>query len=222
MTGVGNLAAILIRPPRPAEWPACRMLVPEAFERPGSPECLLAISKAGPGIVGAAAVRWYGQLAYGLRIRVIRTEWRQGVGSRLLEAMLAEARRRGIRRMVAAAGPRIEPSAEPFLRARGFVRVNQLTTVEAPIAGMREAIGNLRRRIEAWAKIPPSARVVWLPEAPRMKSAVCTPSTSFMTRTFRSRRSRRRSARAAWTGHRFSWSAAGWKACCSGNARPTW
>ena len=48
---------VVIRPPQEAEWPACRMLLPEAFARGESPECLLAVSEAPRQMLGASSFK---------------------------------------------------------------------------------------------------------------------------------------------------------------------
>jgi GNAT superfamily N-acetyltransferase len=157
---------IEIRPPLDDEWPACRMLVPEPFEKGARPQALLAFDCDSPRILGAAAfdVQQHEVALY--RIRVVRTERRKGIASRLLAQVLRFAREREKIRIAAFIDTLKYPDADPFLSARGFHAEQRIFTVEVDLALMREEMGRLRERVLRSRRIPASVRVVPLAEAP--------------------------------------------------------
>jgi GNAT superfamily N-acetyltransferase len=162
-----DISSITIRPPRDVEGPACRMLLPESVVRPMTrPEWLVAVQEAAPRIVGAASFQPSERVFIGVRVRVIRTHRRRGIGSRLLQHIIDEAVRRTMAGVFGRADGLAEPDAAPFLAVHGFRFLGRLTTVEADIAAMRDYLVALRDRLIAGGKIPPNARLVRFSEAP--------------------------------------------------------
>ncbi len=162
-----DIPSITIRPPRDIEGLACRMLLPESAARPMTrPEWLVAVQEAAPRIVGAASFQARERVFIGVRVRVVRTHRRRGIGSRLLQHVIDEAVRRKMAAVFGRAGGLTEPDAAPFLAARGFRFLGRLTTVEADIVAMRDYLVALRDRLTAGGKVPANARLVRFSEAP--------------------------------------------------------
>ncbi len=159
-------ATLAIRVPRTGEWAACRALLPEAFRGSHAPDALLALDAAGAP-VACAAFQWTGDAIHELRIRVIRTRRREGIGRALVEsvAALAAARRAG--EIHARVNPIAEPDAEPFLIATGFRRTSRVLTVEAPPEPLASYIARLARR----ATPPSGARIAEIAEVDRGRLA---------------------------------------------------
>jgi GNAT superfamily N-acetyltransferase len=160
-----------IRRPRDTEGPGCRMLLPDPVPGGGPREFYVAVEEAPPRILGAVAFRLGDRAVFGLRLRVVRTHRRRGIGSRLLRRVIDEAARRGDRVVIAPVELEAEPDAEPFLRAHGFLHQARLMTVEAPVHEMRQHLAQLRRRLEAAGKIPSGARLVRFADAPQEEVA---------------------------------------------------
>ena len=165
MSPVASPPGILIRPPRPAEWPACRLLIPGCFRAGGDPELLIAVSESPFLIVGALGWRRAGDTIYTVRLRVVRTHRRRGIGSALLQELIASAKLQGQTPLLGPADPGADPEAEAFLTPLGFRRLERLTTVVAPIAETHVRFKALRDRFEARGKVPPEVRFVFLPDA---------------------------------------------------------
>jgi GNAT superfamily N-acetyltransferase len=164
---------IEIRNPREDEWPACRMLLPEPFERGLKPEVLLAFHPEGAKILGAAAFQiGRDQAAAQLfRIRVVRTHRRQAVGTALLRRVLSLSSAQGKSMVSAFADTQAHPEAEPFLAAGGFTRSRRLYVVEVDLEPMRREMTRLRDRAIRSQRVPASARLVTPPDAPAAEIA---------------------------------------------------
>ncbi|MDW8129113.1 MAG: GNAT family N-acetyltransferase [Bryobacterales bacterium] len=147
------------------------MLLPDLIREALPAEFLVAVQQAPPHLIGAACFRYGGAVLYSVRLRVIRTHRRRGIGSALMSAVLAEARSRGCDTVVALVETDREPEAEPFLLRYGFRRGSRLTTVEAAAEPARAWFGALRRRLEDAGKIPETARVLSFAEAPKAEVA---------------------------------------------------
>ena len=103
--------------------PACsaHALTPDAFD---DPELVLLAARAGGRLVGCGAVRFHGDgLAELKTMRAAASHARRGVGTALLDALLAEARARGATRVAleTGTGPAFEP-ALAFYARHGFER----------------------------------------------------------------------------------------------------
>lgn len=158
---------ISIRPARDSEGPACRMLLPDLLREAVPAEFLVAVQESEPRLLGAASFRYGGASLYSVRLRVIRTHRRQGIGSALLAAVIREARSRGCEVVAALVESGSEPEAEPFLRRHGFERRHRLTTVEASLEAARPWFAALRERLLATRGIPETARIVPFGKAPK-------------------------------------------------------
>lgn len=143
------------------------MLLPERFSEGGPREFFVAVQEAEPYLVGAACFRHGGATLFSLRVRVLRTHRRRGIGSALLARVIQEARARGCHTVIARTDPEAEPDAAPFLEAHGFRRGMRLSTVEGDIEAMRPKLVALRDRLLAAGKVPGGARVVPYRDAPK-------------------------------------------------------
>jgi GNAT superfamily N-acetyltransferase len=156
----------LIRKARESEFPAFRMLLPDVAARTPGRILRLAVDSAKPSIAGALAYTDDFQSITNVRLHVVKTCRRQGVGSALLNYAVDEARRLGRTRVFADAEMLKEPDAEAFLTARGFHKVGQLTSMRGPLVpqGVRAAL------FEQWLakaeELPPDSRIVKIDEAP--------------------------------------------------------
>ncbi|HEX5430623.1 MAG TPA: GNAT family N-acetyltransferase [Bryobacteraceae bacterium] len=152
-----------VRPPQPGEWPACRMLLPKAFER-GAPEVLLAFDT--DRILGGAAFRSRGEQFGLIQFRIVRPFRRRGFGTQLMQSVLARARERGHTNAFLFADTLAEEAAGPFLASHGFERKSRIFVVEAETQPMLAEITRLRERLLKSGKVPPGARIVKPAEAP--------------------------------------------------------
>lgn len=164
---------ITVRRPRNVEGPACRMLLPESHPLPlrAQREYLVAVQEAVPQIVGAASFQAQARAIFGVRVRVVRSHRRRGIGSRLLRHILEEAVQRKAAAVFVGADGRTEPDAAPFLAAHGFRFLGRVTTVEADVVAMRDYLRVLRDRLIAGGKVPANARLVRFSEAPQNQVA---------------------------------------------------
>jgi GNAT superfamily N-acetyltransferase len=149
---------LCLRPPHEDEWRICRMLLPETFADAASRAYLIGIGDEAPRIVAAASFKPSPESITHLRVHVVPSFRRCGVGSQIVEH-------------VAGTGPRSiggiveltkEPGAVEFCQRNHFERVESLTTVEADMAEMRDHMRRLRGRIA----MPPGARTIPLSQAP--------------------------------------------------------
>lgn len=147
-----------LRPPHDEEWPLCRMLLPETFADAGSREYLLCLRDEEPRLAAAVSFRRDGDDAKKLRIHVVPGLRRRGVASHMIASLLGS----GLRALDGTADSLNEPGAAGFCERNGFRQVEQLFTVEAEVAQMREYLHRLRGRV----KMPARARLIRLPDAP--------------------------------------------------------
>jgi GNAT superfamily N-acetyltransferase len=169
-----------LRPPYGDEWQLCRMLLPETFADAASREYLLCLrdeEEAGTGggvwdprlpeesatppatrLVAAVSFRRSGDEAKMLRLQVVPGFRRRGVGSHVLASLLGS----GLRALDGTVDSLKETTAASFCKRNHFRQVEQLFTVEADLAEMREYLGRLRTRVA----MPAGARLVRLPDAP--------------------------------------------------------
>lgn len=157
---------MLIRPPRLPEWPACRMLLPDAFHRGGTPEVLLAVEADSPQLLGGAAYYVRGEQAGLLQLRVVRTHRRKGVGSGLLREFFSHSLAEGVQEVTAFVDVHSNPDASPFLAAHGFERKGRMFVVETDLDSMLAGMTRLRDRLLAGGKVPAGARLVSPSQAP--------------------------------------------------------
>ena len=159
-----------------AERRACRMLLQGADRLGHVGEPMIATTaEASPQVLGAiallAARDAAGVPTLIVSARVVRPWRRRGVGSMLLEAAIAEARRLGARSIVAQGDADAEPDGVAFLETRGFGRTEVLTTFEVATEAVVEYLVPLIDRLRQSDRIPPQARMVPLRHAPLVAAA---------------------------------------------------
>lgn len=149
---------------------ACRMLLPD---RPGSVGWMpLVVAKDATtgAILGAAkgmpipSPTGMAELRAAMLVPAVFR--RRGIGSALLDGLVALARSKGFERLSAMPEAEEVRDAEPFLTARGFATFDRLTTFEARIDAMAAWLSERRRWLLERGAIPSGARIVLLPEAP--------------------------------------------------------
>jgi GNAT superfamily N-acetyltransferase len=160
----GNL---IFREPRESELALCRMLLPEACATPVDRLFRLAFeSREMDGtpttsLAGALSYRDDGTDFSGLRLHVVKNRRRRGIGSRLVDYVIDQARSLGRSRILADADIHNEPDAEPFLTSRGFAIIGRVTSVETEYVQMKT-----QDRLDSAEGLPESSRVVALENAP--------------------------------------------------------
>lgn len=166
MPASSSAAAVEIRAPHPAEWAACRALLPEAFAGPRAPDALLAFDGAGAP-VGCAAFQSTGGAIHELRLRVIRTRRREGIGRGLLRTVVEHAAAQGAGEVHARMNSMAVPEGDAFLLFCGFRRQSRVLIVEAPPEPLASCIDRLSRR----AGVPAGARLANIADVPRQPLA---------------------------------------------------
>jgi len=156
-----------IRPPRQEEFGACRMLLASDSGLGLVAQYLLAVQDDAPYIVGAAAYITGIRFTRNIRIRVIRTHRRQGIGSRLLDHIIEIATQKGNMAAGGYADSVTEPDAAPFVLSRGFTLANRLTKVHGTMQSGMKIILPLADRLRRSGMAPEGARIVRLCDAPR-------------------------------------------------------
>jgi GNAT superfamily N-acetyltransferase len=146
------------REPHDNEWPICRMLLPETFSNLSGRTYLLFVRDEAPHIVAAASFRQAARAITHLRLHVVRSFRRCGVGSLVIEHFV----RSGASSIEGTADCITEPGANAFCERNHFERLDSFTTVETDILGMLEYLRRLCRRIT----LPPNACTIPLSEAP--------------------------------------------------------
>ena len=120
---------VVIRRARPEDAPICRMLLPEAA-RSGLCDLLIAATPERPYVAGAACVQRLPDRLTGVHVHVIPPLRRRGVGSRLLERVLAEGAAAGAASAAGWFDLVQHPAAPPFAAVHRFTEGERLTTVE--------------------------------------------------------------------------------------------
>lgn len=171
MSGRLDASSVSIRIAEGAERRACRMLLADADRLGYAGGLWLATTSAGaPVVLGALSLQPVrdadGRGAAIASARVVRAWRRRGVGTMLLDAAIAEARRGGAVALVVRIDPPAAPDGVLFLEAQGFRRVETLTTVEVPTAAIVEYLAPLEARLREADLIPGDARMRPLREAP--------------------------------------------------------
>ena len=156
----------LIRPPKPAEAPAVRMLLPRRTPGTRPSQYLLALEPATSSIVGAASYQLTQDGLAGLRLQIIGPRRRQRAGTALVESVRRLADAAGAAQLEGEIWPLSEPGAAEFAQALGFARAHRLTTMRAPVEYLRGPLADLRQRLITSHRIPAAARLVMLPDAP--------------------------------------------------------
>ncbi len=132
-----------LRSPQDNEWRICRMLLPETFADVSSRQYLLGMRDEAPHIVAAASFRPSPDAVTHLRLHVVPSFRRRGVGSQIVAHLV----RLGSSVIEGTAEITKELAAEKFSERNRFERVDALTTVETEMAGMREYMSRLRSRM---------------------------------------------------------------------------
>lgn len=159
--------ALVIREPRKSELPLCRMLLPEACASPIGRYFRLAFAGKPEKLVAALSYRDDGTAMGGVRVHVIPAHRRAGIGSRLLDYVVEEARRFERTRIYSDADLHRETAAEPFLTSHGFRKLGSITFAEIDIEDLRANMEASRERFDASVNhLPMGARMVKLSEAP--------------------------------------------------------
>jgi len=171
MSGRLDRSKVFLRIAEGAERRACRMLLPDG-DRLGHLGDLLIATTAEPspqvlGALSLLALRYaHGAGAVLASARVVQGWRRRGVGSLLLEAAVAEARRLGACAIVAQADAAALPEGAAFLAARGFAPAEMLTTFEVATDAVVTYLRPLVDRLRSADRVPPEARMVPLRQAP--------------------------------------------------------
>jgi GNAT superfamily N-acetyltransferase len=149
---------VTIRSPRPAEWRACRILLPDSFGAV-APEAFIAWDESAGAIAGLTAFHRAGLEMAGTSVRVVQPYRRRGIGSMLLRRAIDRAIERGDERAHTQVDLVAHPEAHAFLTANGFVRGHILREVEGDLAVGRGPLLDLYARLAASESIPANARI---------------------------------------------------------------
>lgn len=161
--------SLLIRAPKEAEGPVCRMLLP-GIEN-GPTELFVAVHEKPPNLAGSIAFLRHPNVFTTVRLRVVIPLRRLGIGTALLHRVVKEASNWGAKHVFAPVDGTADAGAAGFLVKRGFVRHSRLTTAEGPIEKMLASIRKTRERLASRGRLPGEARVVTFADAPREQVA---------------------------------------------------
>jgi GNAT superfamily N-acetyltransferase len=149
---------------------ACRMLLPDKPGVVGWSQLLVAKDAATGAILGAAKgmpVRMEsGQFQLRIAVHVPKPFRRRGVATALIDHLAGDAREQRCGSLAVLLEPEDRDGALPFLNARGFQPVDQMTTFEASVERMAALLFKQRRWLIDRGRIPAAARIVPLSEAP--------------------------------------------------------
>ncbi len=151
-----------IRPPREVELPIVRALLPAEAAAPIGRTFRLAFDDSG-AIVGALSWRDEGASLGGLRLHVIPSRRRQGIGRTLIDYAASST---GRNLLIAEADLKNEPDAEAFLLAQGFTLTGRLTSVEQDIEKLMPKSAIWEERLRNAGDFPEGSRLVKASEAP--------------------------------------------------------
>jgi GNAT superfamily N-acetyltransferase len=162
---------ISFRPAADAERRACRMLLPESAGWTWTPQYLVAMEDSPAQLLGTLACAPTIQAAgpsWHLALRVVRTHWRQGIGSRLLGLAIERAGCAGISSLAVQVDSSPGSGVVAFLQGAGFHSVRTLTTFEGDVEldAWESSVRPVCERFEASGGIPSGVRIVSLHEAP--------------------------------------------------------
>jgi GNAT superfamily N-acetyltransferase len=159
------IEGIRIRAPRQEEYGVCRMLLPPDPLREFTPEQLIAVQDQEPFVVGAASYGLSNNLVHNIRMRVIRTHRRRGIGSCLTAHLEALARQRNAEALLGTSDAVSEPEAAAFLTSLGFTAAGHTKTVQAEIEPAARILLPMADRLAL--RSPELSRIVPLAQAPR-------------------------------------------------------
>jgi GNAT superfamily N-acetyltransferase len=160
------MSDLVIRPPRESEFPAVRVLLPEAAGHSGKLFQLAFESKPSPSIVGALSYQDLGDSLSGLRLHVVQNRRRSKIGSRMVALLADQARSLGRTKIYADADIKNEVAAQPFLTSTGFTLVGTLTAVETDVEPIVAQSHRFEERLAKAQAFPEGSRVVSIEEAP--------------------------------------------------------
>lgn len=171
-----DLESVSIRPAEGAERRACRMLLQGGDRLGHLGELWIATTaESAPQVLGALSMLTLRRAEATSELlvsgRVVRHWRRRGIGSLLLDTAIGDARRRGVRALVAQGDPGADPDGVAFLEATDFVRTETLTTFEVATSRVVESLGPLIDRLRQSDRIPSDARMVPLRQAPLVAAA---------------------------------------------------
>jgi GNAT superfamily N-acetyltransferase len=115
------------------------MLLPQTIAQMARHEYRLAIDQSNARLAGAVAFADNGERFYSLHLHVTDGCRRQGVGTTLLEHVLAQARLRGRTGVSTSVDPARDPATHAFLLHRGFRTASRFLTAEGDMAAIHAA-----------------------------------------------------------------------------------
>jgi GNAT superfamily N-acetyltransferase len=178
--GIGNSAlaaptasrcgrTIEVRLPDAAEVRACRMMLPEAFERGITPDLMIAVERDPQRFVGAlsyAPVLFEKDIAWQVQLHVVRGYRRRGIGRWLVEALNERGGTLGVKALL---GLQSEHAVDgpQFLTAIGFAPAYRSSVYVATRAQCEPVLRPLGERLRASGKVPATARWMTVATTPR-------------------------------------------------------
>jgi GNAT superfamily N-acetyltransferase len=163
--------SLFLREPRESELALCRLLLPRASDRPFGRHFRLAFAGEDQNLIAALSYRDDSTALGGVALHVIPPYRRLGFGTQLLEYTRQEARRLGRDVVSTDIDLKVHHEAEPFLTSQGFHRAGTITFAEIGIGDLRKSMDASRERLQAANRLPESAKVVSLAEAPAQELA---------------------------------------------------
>jgi GNAT superfamily N-acetyltransferase len=127
------MISLVFQAPKHADWPVCRMLLPEIAPHARRHEYRLAIDRSSGAIAGAAAFVDNGTILHALQLHTVLNRRAQGIGAQLLDHVLAEAALRHRKQVTATVRPSRDPALHDFLRHRGFEIRRQFLIAEGDL-----------------------------------------------------------------------------------------
>lgn len=152
-----------LRPAVEAEWPICRMLLPETFGDAEGRTYLLYVREEAPRVVAAVSFVRNNEAISKLRMHVVPPFRRRGFGSQII-AQLAQMNASALEGVCDVIK---EPGTEDFCTRNGFRREEWLTTVEVEITAMLAYLDRLSKRLGGSS----DAQIVPLSAAPMQEVA---------------------------------------------------
>lgn len=161
-----SAASVLIREPRESEFAAFRVLLPRTSATPAGRAFRLACDSSDARIVGALSYLDDSEAVTAAEVYVVPEQRRKGIGTMLINYLLAEGRRLGRDRVEVDAELISEPGGEAFLTSRGFRIIGRLNSVRSATAPYYAKYETFLENPAALKELAPSARIVKLSEAP--------------------------------------------------------
>lgn len=159
-------SAVRIRPPRDDEHVACRMLLGRGATATANTRFLLALQDEAPFIAGAAAFVSGTRVTHSVRIHVVPTRRRLGIGTRLMAPIVEHAGALGHDGVMGLLQSPAEDAARPFLDAVGFAVAGRVATARGDIGAAMDGVLPLADRLQRSAA-GRGLSVVPLASAPR-------------------------------------------------------